>query len=270
MCSETSPPRLSFSSDLGQTDVRPLQDHRRRDTSLLDMNCDFEFSISSCSQHESSSADELFSHGIILPIRPRERVNSNFAPSKETKQERDQNSLPPLPNYAENSKRETHKETTVVCPDHLVGQTNKPQSKSFWGSFKRSSSLNCENKRTSLLCSLPLLSRSNSTGSVPIQKRNSYKEVHNKNSNWQKQPLISRSSSSSSSSISNPYSVQQKPPLKKNYGGSYGNSVRIIPVINVPPPYIPKGTAKLFGLGSFLQHGKDRKSKKNYAVIKPK
>lgn len=55
-----------------------------------------------------------------------------------------------------------------------------------------------------------------------------------------------------------------KPPLKKNYGngGAYGNGVRISPVLNVPPPYIAKGTTNLFGFGSFLRNGKDRKSKK--------
>ena len=260
MCSETSPPRLSF-------DLIPVQDHHhhqqpRRDASLLDMNCDFEFSISTCLEQESSSADELFSHGVILPSQPRDRVNTNFT-SKQTQNRETPclNSLPPLP-CSENSKKEKLKENTVSISDHLLEQI-RPQStsKSFWGTFKRSSSLNCENKR-SLLCSLPLLSRSNSTGSVSSQKRTtSLKEV-NKNNSSQKQPLISMlrssscSSSSSSSSISNPYTMMQKPPLKKGHGRSYGNGVRIIPVINVPPPYIPKGTAKLFGFG------KDRKSKK--------
>ncbi|GMN56756.1 hypothetical protein TIFTF001_025872 [Ficus carica] len=261
MCSETSPPRLSFSNDLGQTEAMPLQDHHRRDTSLLDLNCEFEFSISTCSEQESSSADELFSHGVILPTQPRERVNF---PEKQTRQDNRQipslSSLPPLPSFRENSRREKPKEITVS------GSETKPQSKSFfWGTFKRSSSLNCENKK-GLLCSLPLLSRSNSTGSVPNHKRISLKDA-NKNSSSQKQPLISmtRSSSASSSyssSVSNPYSTSQKPPLKKNHGASYANGVRIIPVINVPPPYIPKGTAKIFGFGSFLQQGKDRKSKK--------
>ncbi|PON79435.1 hypothetical protein PanWU01x14_011700 [Parasponia andersonii] len=71
MCSETSLPRLSFHLIL-------VQDHHhqpRRDTSLLDLNCEFEFSISTCSEQESSSADELFSHGVILPIQPRESIS---------------------------------------------------------------------------------------------------------------------------------------------------------------------------------------------------
>ncbi|KAF4400864.1 uncharacterized protein LOC115708652 [Cannabis sativa] len=259
MCSETSPPRLSFDRILCQDHPHNLQP--RRDSAILELNCDFEFSINICSDQESSSADELFSHGVILPIQPRDRVSSTISfPSKKTQNREipSLNSLPPLPWSEYQSKGEKLKE--VSTSDYVVEQSNKPQStKSFWGTFKRSNSLNHENKR-SLLCSLPLLSRSNSTGSVSStqKKTSSFKEVNKSNGTWQKQPLIPlvRSSSSSSSSSSS-YSTMQKPPLKKNYGGgSYGNGVRIIPVLNVPPPYIPKGTAKLFGFG------KDRKSKK--------
>uniref|UniRef100_A0A803PB39 Uncharacterized protein n=1 Tax=Cannabis sativa TaxID=3483 RepID=A0A803PB39_CANSA len=224
MCSETSPPRLSFDRILCQDHPHNLQP--RRDTAILELNCDFEFSINICSDQESSSADELFSHGVILPIQPRDRVSSTISiPSKKTQNREipSLNSLPPLPWSEYQSKGEKLKE--VSTSDFVVEQSNKPQStKSFWGTFKRSNSLNHENKR-SLLCSLPLLSRSNSTGSVSSTQKKS--------------------------------SSLKEPPLKKNYGGGfYGNGVRIIPVLNVPPPYIPKGTAKLFGFG------KDRKSKK--------
>ncbi|KAK9926325.1 hypothetical protein M0R45_023562 [Rubus argutus] len=69
MCSETSPPRLSFLMILVKAEVLP-----KRDSSLLDLNCDFEFSISrSFRQDEPSSADELFSHGVIKPMQPRDR-----------------------------------------------------------------------------------------------------------------------------------------------------------------------------------------------------
>ena len=149
----------------------------------------------------------------------------------------------------------------VVSSDYME---QKPQSsKSSWG-FKRSSSLNCENKG-SLLCSLPFLLRSNSTGSVSNPKRSLFKDFNKQSSKQQSSISMAKSASvSSSSSNSNPYTVLQKPPLKKNHGGSYNanNGVRIIPVLNVPPPYISKGTAKFFGLGSFLHHGKDKKSKK--------
>lgn len=57
--------------------------------------------------------------------------------------------------------------------------------------------------------------------------------------------------------------ASQKPPQKRNYGvGGYGNGVRISPVLNVPPPFISKGTASLFGLGSLFGNGKDKKKKK--------
>ncbi|KAK8657114.1 hypothetical protein V6N13_035371 [Hibiscus sabdariffa] len=73
----------------------------------------------------------------------------------------------------------------------------KPHSNSFWG-FKRSSSLNCD-KKTSMICSIPLLYRSNSGGSVPNPKRSLIKDG-NKHSN------------------SVAYQFPQKPPLKKNNG----------------------------------------------------
>ncbi|XP_015872401.2 uncharacterized protein LOC107409478 [Ziziphus jujuba] len=269
MCSETSPPRISFSYDLGpedDEDDQPVleQKQSRRDTSLLDSNSDFDFSFtSSCYGHESSSADELFSHGVILPTKPRERVCS---PKRRKDNEKNPRlpSLPPLPS----PKKDGEKEAMVVSSD-IEQKPPQSSNKSFWG-FKRSSSLNYDNKR-SLLCSLPLLLRSNSTGSVSNSKRSLFKDF---NKHGSKQPSISlsksasvSSSSSSSSSFystSNPYPVLHKPPLKKNNGGggSYGNGVRIIPVINVPPPYISKGTAKFFGLGSFLHPGKDKKTKK--------
>ncbi|KAL5539304.1 hypothetical protein UlMin_045415 [Ulmus minor] len=253
MCSETSPPRLSFSSD----HTTPNQENQpRRDTSLLDLNCDFEFSINSDNFEPSSTADELFSHGMILPIQPRDTV-FGFA-SKEAQSceaplfSSSLASLPPLPSTNDQvSKKEKRKENSVLVSCDLDQKSQSTKSSSFWG-FKRSSSLNSESKR-SLLCSLPLLSRSNSTGSAPNPKKNSQKQ----------QFSIGRSTSSSSSSsfTSNPYPASQKPPLKKSYGGSYGNGVRIIPVLNVPPPYISKGTGKLFGFSSFL-NGKDKKSKK--------
>ena len=127
MCSETSSPRLSFSNDVGQTDVLPLQD-QRRDTSLLELSCDFEFSFnSSFSAQESSSADELFSHGIILPTQPRERPNNT------------PNSLPPLPTFPENPKRQKPKQkpttTTVLSSDshNNLDKQIKPQSKGQFG-----------------------------------------------------------------------------------------------------------------------------------------
>ncbi|KAJ0048947.1 hypothetical protein Pint_16503 [Pistacia integerrima] len=208
----------------------------RRDTMLLDSNPDFEFSISSCFDQESSSADELFANGVILPVQ----VQDNIGASKQvlTRSAPPAVSLPPLhrpPSSNDAVKKGISvKEMLVVKCD---SEDQKPQqAKSFWG-FKRSCSLNHEAKK-SLICSLPLLSRSNSTGSVPNNKRSSsLKDNHNHKA---------RSSSTST--------AYQKPPLKKNYVGSYGNGVKISPVLR---------TANLFGLGSLLRSGsKDKKNNK--------
>ncbi|OMO51771.1 hypothetical protein CCACVL1_29602 [Corchorus capsularis] len=216
----------------------------RRDTLLLDSSCsDFEFNI--CLEQQSCSADELFANGMLLPVslQGKRQVQKSEAPALV--------SLPPRPNFStvEDSKKETKTQTQIRplnLNSEMEDQIQKPQSKSFWG-FKRSSSLNCDKKK-SLICSLPLLSRSNSTGSVPNSKRSS----SIKDSNKQKNP-------SNSTSSCNAYQFPQKPPLKRNHGNSYGNGVRISPVLNVPPAYISKGTASLFGLGSFLRNGKDKK-----------
>ena len=254
MRSETSP-RVSFSHDLGQADHLPIDlNESRRDTMLLESCSDFEFNICSSSfEQESSSADELFANGMILPVWLQEKqvVHKRELPALV--------SLPPRPKLstAEDSKKESVRQIMPVNSD----LQEKPQSKSFWG-FKRSSSLNCDIKK-SLIFSLPVLSRSNSTGSLPNPKRSSIKDS-NKHSS-QKLSSISMTKSSSSSSYRsscNAYQFPKKPPLKKNHGNSYGNGVRISPVLNVPPPYISKGTANLFGLGSFLRNGKDKKSRK--------
>ncbi|XVF09571.1 hypothetical protein REPUB_Repub07fG0105800 [Reevesia pubescens] len=254
MFSETSP-RVSFSHDLGQADHLPIElDESRRDSILSESCSDFEFNIcSSRFDQESSSADELFANGMILPFRFQEKQVQKCELAALV-------SLPLRPKLSipEDSKKESMRQIMPVNADF----EEKPQSNSFWG-FKRSSSLNCDIKK-SLICSLPLLSRSNSTGSVPNPKRSSIKD-RNKHSSQKLSSISTTKSSSSSSSCCssyNAYQFPQKPPLKKNHGNSYGNGVRISPVLNVPPPYISKGTANLFGLGSFLRNGKDKKSRK--------
>ncbi|XP_027357381.1 uncharacterized protein LOC113866780 [Abrus precatorius] len=244
MCSETSPPRLSFSHDPSELQVLPMkQDVPCRDTLLQHSNSDFEFSTSSNLEFESSSADELFSNGVILPIHIQDkttaRKHTHHAEPPYTK-------LPPRPcaSSVDKVKKETIRELLDVSSEH----EKKPHSKSFWG-FSRSKSLNCDTKK-SLVCSLPLLSRSNSTGSVTNPKKMS--------SN--KQFSAAKSSSYSCSSL-NMYPMQ-KSPSGKSYGGSYANGLRISPILNVPTPCVSKGSASLFGLGSFLRVGKVKKSKK--------
>ncbi|OIW03634.1 hypothetical protein TanjilG_22291 [Lupinus angustifolius] len=231
MCSEASPRRLSFSNDFSELQVLPLKrDVQCKDTMLHDSNSDFEFNTSRSNEFEPSSADELFSNGVILPIQMIQERKSHYT------------KLPPRPcsSSADKIKKETIKELLL---DVSSVHEKKPHSKSFWG-FSRSKSLNCDTKQ-SLICSLPLLSRSNSTGSVPNPKRKSK----------------SSPSLHSSSSTLNLYPVQ-KSSSGKSYGGSYGNSLRISHVLNVPTPYVSKGGTNLFGLGSFLRSGKVKKNKK--------
>ncbi|XP_022137549.1 uncharacterized protein LOC111008972 [Momordica charantia] len=243
MCSETSSPRISFSHDLPGDGSPPVDQHRRRDLTLLDSNLEFEFSISI--EHESSSsADELFSNGIILPIKIQSHKQSS--PSEPPFRA----SLPPL--APTGNAKEAMKQITVVKNSASSDQFEQraSESKSFWG-FKRSSSLNFESKRSSL-CPLPLLSRSNSTGSVPNPKSKKSKDSQKQISQKQHSTSMRKLSPSSSSSF-NQYAINLKPQMNKTQGGVYGNYHCIGPVLNVPP--------KFFGLGSLLRCGKDRKSK---------
>ncbi|KAJ1437912.1 hypothetical protein SESBI_03337 [Sesbania bispinosa] len=251
MCSKTAPPHVSFSHDLSESELHVLpmkHDVPCKDTMLLESNPEFEFNTSKGLEFESSSADELFSNGVILPIQIQEKKNTT---RKHTHYgESPYMRLPPLPcspNVDKMKKRE-------VLDVNGGGYEKKTQSKSFWG-FSRSKSLNCDTKK-SLICSSPPLSRSKSTSSAPNLKR-----MSSKRQQTTPKPLSSSSSCSSSTSTLNLYPMQ-KSPSGKSYGGSYANGLRVSPVLNVPTPYyISKGSASLFGLGSFLCVGKDKKGK---------
>uniref|UniRef100_A0A5B6YIR6 Uncharacterized protein n=1 Tax=Davidia involucrata TaxID=16924 RepID=A0A5B6YIR6_DAVIN len=251
----SSSPRISFSHDLDlrHTDdvVVPIEHYpSRSDSSLLDSDTDFNFCISHGIDNEPSSADELFSDGLIRPLQ----IQQRFVSSKQQQQQLSiskPRSLSSLPLSNETSKQDSLKESET-----------KPQSKSFWR-IKRSNSLHCDNTcKKSSIWSLPLLSRSYSTGSVPNSRRTLSSSSSSSSKDCQKHNSHKQPKPSSSSSSFYMYTSSQKPPLKKNYGGSYGNVVRISPVLNVPPPYISKGTANLFGLGSLFRNGKDKKNKK--------
>jgi len=232
MCSETSPPRISFSHeyDLGHPQVVQIENkvNRTDHSLLLDPDSDFEFCFNSSSfEHESCSADELFSNGMLLP----KEIHRPIA------------LLPPPP--SEKSKKDLGMKEEVMAIKSSDLEQKHP-SKSFWG-FRRSTSLNISDTKRSLLRSL-------STGLTMV------KDVHNKQTS-QKRESVFMSRSSSSSSASSASAMQQKPPLKKNYGGSL-HGARISPVLNiVPPPYISKRTENLFGLGSLLRDRKGKKSK---------
>ncbi|KAG6412453.1 hypothetical protein SASPL_125132 [Salvia splendens] len=213
-------PRISFSHDLSQSDVVPIEQYIRSAASSTSI--DFDFCVFRESfDHESSSADELFFDGKILPIQIKKRLAPApppFSPSPPAP-------LPPPPPPPLKSKQAESEE----------------KQKSFWR-FKRSSSLNCgSGSYGRTLCPLPLLSRSNSTGSTASGKRSSISKQNllKSNSSQKQQPPPMSGYSS-------------KPPLKKN--GQFSH--KFSPVLNVPP-------ATIFGLGSiFSGGGKDRIRKK--------
>ncbi|KAK7398905.1 hypothetical protein VNO78_10079 [Psophocarpus tetragonolobus] len=244
MCSETVPPRLSFSHDVSELPKKQVIPPK--DAMLLDSNHDFEFSTSLSLEFESSSADELFSNGVILPIQMQQKRNTTRKHTLygETPYMR----LPPLPctPRVDRINRESIREVHDVNAGY---RDKKTHSTSFWG-FSRSKSLSCATKK-SLICYSPPLSRSNSTGSAPQPKRVSSTRQHSA-----VKPL-----SSSSSCTLNLYPIQRSH-SGKSYGGSYANGLRISPVLNLPTPCISKASASFFGLGSFLRVGKAKKSKK--------
>ncbi|KAK7369993.1 hypothetical protein VNO80_12043 [Phaseolus coccineus] len=244
MCSEIVPPRFSFSHDVSELPKK--QDVSRKDTMLLGSNHDFEFSTGRSLEFESSSADELFSNGVILPIQMQQKRNTT---RKHTLYgEAPYVRLPPLPcsPIVDRMKKESIREVLAVnagCCD------KKTHSTSFWG-FSRSKSLSCDTKKSFMSYSPPL-SRSNSTGSVALPKRVSSTRQHSA-----AKPLTS-----SSFSTLNLYPVQRSR-SGKSYGRSYGNGLWISPVLNLPTPCISKASASLFGLGSFLRVGRAKKSTK--------
>lgn len=268
MCSTKRSTGISLSTDLVLSEMLSIQPcESPRDSSLLDSNSnsnsEFEFCVSNSFEYESSSADELFFNGVIIPTQNHE----SFVHSKRTHQRESvpflPSSLPPLPPVVanENSKRE-HTEEFVNSESE-----KKSRSKSFWG-FRRSNSVTYDSRKVGSIFSIPLLSRSNSTGSVQIPKRIPLKDVKSQSPLLQKQHSVSEGKSKSSfltspfsNTAANSYSKLQKG-QKKNQGGFYGNSVYVNPILNVPPPYITKETANIFGLSSLLRGGKEKKSRK--------
>ncbi|OIT38309.1 PREDICTED: uncharacterized protein LOC109239585 [Nicotiana attenuata] len=245
-----SPARISF--DISQTDYVPVEQHIRSTSSSSSI--DFDFCVFRESfDLESSSADELFFDGKILPIEIKRRISS--APFKKIDQ-RPMSPPPPLPPCKNNS----NPNTSNILDNGKISSNSKNEdkagflesidekqsSKSFWR-FKRSSSLNCGNGYARTLCPLPLLSRSNSTGSTPSVKRNSSSSKDNLSHKQQSQRHFPKSVSSN-----NGHNCQ-KPPLKKVSHNN--NGVKFSPVLNVP-------SASLFGLSSFFSSGKEKNKKK--------
>ncbi|KAK7266809.1 hypothetical protein RIF29_19465 [Crotalaria pallida] len=229
-------PRISFSHDFSQSDVIPVERHPlRSNSSGLNSSIDFDFCVQeSLELDQSSSADELFSDGIILPIEIKKKKN---LPLKQTGQ-------PPLPTtpHANTSKKEIRTKEIKDLNDD-VDEKQISNSKSFWR-FKRSSS--CGSGYGRRLCPLPLLSRSNSTGST------------SPTSSVKKMPLYSKEGPNIKQNRPSQFfgpNNHQKPPLKKSHHRTNvgNNSIRVSPVLNVPP------ANNLFGLGSIFSSNKSKK-----------
>ncbi|OWM64428.1 hypothetical protein CDL15_Pgr020395 [Punica granatum] len=276
--SSTISPRISFSHDLTLYDVVPVEQPHFKPDSHSALNPGFEFDLGNPQSfdHESCSvADELFSQGKILPteIKKKTTTTSSTAPILKRgggggeEQVRRVTSLQFSAAGREPSMKQNPK---------LSGEPEKQQSsnsKSFWR-FKRSSSLNCGSGYGRKLCPLPLLSRSNSTGSteVPLTK-----EGHPYYQKQQQQLLPSNCSQKHpppapppppppppaskplQARLSNGYNQSQRPPLRRSgvtssYNGST-NTMRVNPALNVH-------SGNLFGLGSIIFNGKDKNRRK--------
>lgn len=284
MCSEMLPsvtsPRISFSDDLNKDEddehVEAEMEEDQEDSSSMDVldifdndqgqHFDFSFSDSFTFEPSSSSADELFSDGLIRPLQLEEKfvTTSKLTPLLPTLSHQSSTNDDPYLSKETNvaTMISTTNTTTTTATTNVVESSeqknqNQPNSKSFW-KIHRSSSVHVdeESYKKSSFWSLPLMLRSNSTGSAPSPRQIS---KENKKQTMQKQLKCSTASASSFYM----YQLSQKPPLKRNHGGSYGNNgVYTNPVLNVPPPYIGKGTGNLFGITSLFKEKKDKKTKK--------
>ncbi|KAL6521527.1 hypothetical protein OROGR_018096 [Orobanche gracilis] len=240
-------PRISFSYDLSQSDVVPIEQYIRTNSSSSSSSTnDFDFCVFRESfSHESSSADELFFDGKILPIEIKKRRAVPLPPRKVQEPTLAPTPAPPL-RPPSPSPKPSKPNNNVSEAKNTTNPESEEKQKSFFG-FKRSTSLNCGSGYGRTLCPLPLLSRSNSTGSNAGSKRPSV-------SNNQKQTSLRGNISNTSQKQTGNYS--NRPPLKKNLHASHSNGVKFNPGLRVPP-------GDFFGLGSFLS-GSKIFSKKKY------
>ncbi|XP_075504636.1 uncharacterized protein LOC142542078 [Primulina tabacum] len=256
ICSEISSPfatpRIPFSHD-------PI---REEDDNIVAV--DFNFCIIQNLSQPISSADELFANGKILPLKSKKIQTHQTDPIQAHSKPR-KITTPPhktIENPIENTKKKRLVEflSTSFDADDEQEDSNKRLTKPFW-KFRRSSSA-CENggnsSNSGLLRSLHFLTRSNSTGSAPNPNPNPKHKV------MQKQHSTKESSNLRSSPIQYYpyYNTAERPYLNKSSNRSYGNGVRISPVLNIPPTYIAKGRVSFFGIGSFFCSKKSKKKKK--------
>lgn len=247
LCSSEPPPvtspRISFSHNLSQSDINHQRLLSRPAPSSSSV--DFDFCIRQSNVDESSSAEELFSDGVILPIDPNLKHETTTLPPVP--------SLQPHVDQSHAVKCNQDSNGTVVSNlSESRDQKQKSAKSSFW-QVKRSSSLNCGSGYARTLCPIPLLSRSHSTGSAssPNKSQSSLKELH---PNLKQHPQKKNSVP--------PSKGHQKIPSKRsgycgNGNGSFhgnGNRARVNHVLNV-------SSGNLFGLGSIFSGNKEKNKK---------
>ncbi|XP_073300581.1 uncharacterized protein [Primulina huaijiensis] len=256
ICSELSSPFATPRTPLSHD---PIREEDEENIAAFDFN----FCIIQNLSQPISSADELFANGKILPLKFKKVQTHQSDPIQPHSKPRKITITPPHQTI-ENPIRNTEKKRLIEFLSTSFDSddqeyNNRRFTKPFW-KFRRSSSA-CENGRNSisnggLLRSLHFLTRSNSTGSAPnpnpkhkvMQKQHSMKESSNLRSfPIQYYPY---------------YNKSERPYLNKSSSRSYGNGVRISPVLNIPPTYVAKGTVSFFGIGSFFCSKKSKKKKK--------
>ncbi|XP_073296973.1 uncharacterized protein [Primulina huaijiensis] len=244
-------PRISFSHDLPQTDLVPIEQHIGSGPASSSNN-DFNFCAYRASfDQESSSADELFSGGKIITTEIKKKLSpsrTSYAPPPPPPPPPPPFRPPPPPlqclEVTEN-KSLSAKAFRLDAESEDKEQNHKP---SFW-SFKRSTSLNCSSGYARRFCSLPVFARSYSTGSADSAKRSAVSNnpkqniaKYSPNMHWEKPKSASCTAN------------HQRPPLKKNKNSS-NNGIKVNPVLHIP-------LANIFGLGSIFSGGKDKNKKK--------
>ncbi|TKY46505.1 hypothetical protein E2542_SST28546 [Spatholobus suberectus] len=160
LCSEncgvsSMSPRISFSHDFSQSDVIPVEKHPlRSNSSGLNSSIDFDFCVHESLELESSSADELFSDGVILPTQIKKKINNNALLKQRSQLAPPQPQLPPSRTTCDNASstsKGSKKEGTKDSKDLSDEVYEKQSSKSFWR-FKRSSSCGSGYGRSLCLC----------------------------------------------------------------------------------------------------------------------
>ncbi|XP_030455632.1 uncharacterized protein LOC115676778 [Syzygium oleosum] len=176
MCSETCVTRALSFLDLprkGKEGVE-IQNAESGSSFRSSSNREFEFGIGDGGlEHASSSADELFANGMILPFQIQsESLAAKRVPRSEAEAAGPLPfliSIPSPPTWDDDDdddKKAERTEKIALIPSRSGSDQEKVQSWSFWG-FRRSTSLgsdNCSTKKGSVFPS-QLLSRSRSTGS---------------------------------------------------------------------------------------------------------